>query len=165
MPERRSRPAMLTMIALFRLAKALLLLAAVVGVLKMLDPSFAGHVQTWLNTLPLLDHHPELDRAVQKLVGASPRKMEIAAAVGLAYALLFAVEGVGLWLRKTWAEYLTIVATTSFVPFEIYELARRFTPLRVGALVVNVAIVAYLVVRRVRARRGLERAPQNPSPG
>jgi uncharacterized membrane protein (DUF2068 family) len=144
---------MLTLIALFRLGKALVLFAAVVGVLKMLDPSFAGHVQTWLTTLPFLDRHPEMDRAVHKLAGASPRKIEVAAALGLAYALLFAVEGVGLWLEKTWAEYLTIVATTSFVPFEIYELARRFTPLRLGALVVNVAIVAYLVVLRVRARR------------
>ena len=45
------------------------------------------------------------------------------------------------------------MATTSFVPLEVYELARRFTPLRLAALVINVAIVAYLVVRRVRAQR------------
>jgi uncharacterized membrane protein (DUF2068 family) len=153
MTERESRPAALTLIALFRLTKALVLTAAVFGVLKLIDPDVAAHVHSWLATLPFVDHYPEWQSAARRLTSASRRRLEIVAAVAAAYAVLFAVEGVGLWLRKVWAEYLTIVATTSFVPFEIYEVARRFTPLRLGALVVNVAIVAYLVVRRVRAHR------------
>src|SRR5713101_5752703 len=151
MSERESRPATLTLIALFRLAKALVLLAAGAGVLKLLDPSFAGQVHTWLATLPFVESRPQLQRAADHLTHASPRRLEIAAAAAAGYAALFAVEGVGLWLRKVWAEYLTIVATASFVPFEIYELTRRFTPIRLGALVVNLAIVAYLVVRRLSA--------------
>ena len=153
MAERESRPATLTLIALFRLAKALVLLAAAGGVLKLLDPSFAGHVQAWLSALPFVESRPPLQRAADHLAHASPRRLEIAAAVAAGYAALFAVEGVGLWLRKVWAEYLTIAATTSFVPLEIYELTRRFTPVRLGALVVNLAIVAYLIVRRARAHR------------
>ena len=60
---------------------------------------------------------------------------------------LFTVEGVGLWKGKRWAEYLTVIATSALIPFEVYELARRLTMVRVSALVVNVAAVIYLVYR------------------
>jgi uncharacterized membrane protein (DUF2068 family) len=67
-------------------------------------------------------------------------------AVGLAgYALLQLVEGVGLWLLKRWGEYFAAVATSVFLPLEVYELTERVTWLRVGALIVNLAAVAYLV--------------------
>lgn len=61
------------------------------------------------------------------------------------YAVIEGVEAVGLWLEKRWAEYLTVLATAGFLPFEIRELIDRVTVLRVGALVVNLAILAYLV--------------------
>ena len=153
MAEQDSPAATLRLIAVFRLGKALVLLAAAVGVLKLLDPAVAHRVEVWLAALPFVGRHPELHRAAHRLTDASPKRLEIVAAVAAAYAVLFAAEGVGLWRGQVWAEYLTIVATTSFVPFEVYELTRRFTPVRLGALVANVAIVAYLVLRRVRAHR------------
>ena len=57
------------------------------------------------------------------------------------------VEGTGLVLRKRWAEWLTIVVTSSFVPFEAYELVHKPGVGKAVALVVNVAIVVYLIVR------------------
>jgi len=107
----------------------------------------------WLTAIPFVEQHRPLHEAVDKIATAPPRHLEIVASVAVAYALLFAVEGIGLWKQRVWAEYLTSVATTSFIPFEIYELTRRFTLVRVGILAANVAIVIYLVVRRVRARR------------
>jgi uncharacterized membrane protein (DUF2068 family) len=65
----------------------------------------------------------------------------------LLYAGLEMVEGVGLWLRKRWAEYLTVLATSLGIPFEIYEVAGHVTAFRVTALAVNTAIVIYLVCR------------------
>jgi uncharacterized membrane protein (DUF2068 family) len=67
------------------------------------------------------------------------------------YAVLFATEGLGLWLGLRWAEYLTVVATASFVPIEIFEILQRLDLLRVGALVMNLAVVGYLVYRLRRA--------------
>jgi uncharacterized membrane protein (DUF2068 family) len=64
------------------------------------------------------------------------------------YATLEIVEGVGLWQRRRWAEYLTVLATSVGIPFEIYEILHRVTLVRVGALVVNVAIVVYLTWRK-----------------
>ena len=63
----------------------------------------------------------------------------------VAYGLLQCVEAVGLWFMKRWAEYLTVVATSLFIPFEIYEIASKVTFLRVGALAVNVGAVMWLV--------------------
>lgn len=66
-----------------------------------------------------------------------------------AYALLEGVEAVGLWMQKRWAEYLTLVATTLLLPLEIWELSRSVSVLKVVALVVNLAVIAYLL----RAKR------------
>ena len=68
------------------------------------------------------------------------------------YALLFATEGTGLLLRKHWAEYFTVVVTGSFMPFEIWELARHATVTRGAALVINALVVVYLIVR-IHARK------------
>src|ERR1700683_2519168 len=65
-----------------------------------------------------------------------------------AYALLEGVEAVGLWLGRRWAEYLTFVATIVFVPYEIYELTKSVTALKAVALVINLAIVAYLLISK-----------------
>jgi uncharacterized membrane protein (DUF2068 family) len=65
----------------------------------------------------------------------------------LAYAVLMATEGVGLYLRKSWARWVTIIATSSLVPFELYEIAREATPPRIVVLLANVAIVIYLYRR------------------
>jgi uncharacterized membrane protein (DUF2068 family) len=62
-----------------------------------------------------------------------------------AYAALNAAEAVGLWRMRRWGEYLSAIATGAFIPLELYEVKEQVTVLRVGALVVNVAIVAWLV--------------------
>jgi uncharacterized membrane protein (DUF2068 family) len=70
-------------------------------------------------------------------------------AVGLvAYALVQLTEGTGLWLLSRWGEYFAAVATSLFIPLEVYELVDRVTWLRVGALVINLAAVVYLVYRK-----------------
>jgi uncharacterized membrane protein (DUF2068 family) len=76
-----------------------------------------------------------------------------------AYAALEASEMVGLWLNKRWAEYLTFVATTLLVPFEIYELSLSISVFKVVTLVINVAIVIYLLLaKRLFGLRGGHRA-------
>ena len=73
--------------------------------------------------------------------------------------LLEGVEAIGLWLGRRWAEYLTFVATVVFVPYEIYELTKSVTALKVLTLVINLAIVVYLLVyKRLFGLRGGGRA-------
>jgi len=73
----------------------------------------------------------------------------------VAYATLEAVEMVGLWFAKRWAEYLTFVATTLFVPLEIYELLSKFGTLKLITLILNLAVVLYLLLgKRLFGLRG-----------
>ena len=79
---------------------------------------------------------------------------EIGAALAL-YAVLEGAEAVGLWFQQRWAEYLTLVATTLLLPLEIYELSRQISWFRVIALIVNIAIVVYLLLaKRLFGLRG-----------
>jgi uncharacterized membrane protein (DUF2068 family) len=77
-------------------------------------------------------------------------------AIGLAvYALIELVESVGLWQGKRWGEYFAMVATSIFLPYEIYDLTVKITWLRLGALVVNLLLVIYLVwTKRLFGVRG-----------
>ncbi|MFL5886706.1 MAG: DUF2127 domain-containing protein, partial [Thermoleophilaceae bacterium] len=86
----------------------------------------------------------ELDR----LFSLKSSTLHLFAAAVLAYALLEGIEAIGLWYQKRWAEYLTFVATTVFLPLEVYELAHKVSPLKIFAFVVNLAIVVYLLVAK-----------------
>ena len=85
--------------------------------------------------------------------------LHAAAGAVLGYAALNAVEAVGLWRMRRWAEYLSAIATSVFLPVELYELIDRVTVFRVGTLAANLAIVAYLVyAKRLFGIRGGARA-------
>jgi uncharacterized membrane protein (DUF2068 family) len=89
----------------------------------------------------------------------STSHLYIAGAIALGYAALEATEAVGLWLTKRWAEYLTFVATILFIPLEIYELAHRFSWLKLVTFALNVAIAAWLLwAKRLFGLRGGGRA-------
>ncbi len=85
----------------------------------------------------------------------SPTHLRILALVLAAFAALEAVEMVGLWLNKRWAEYLTFIATTALVPFEIYELTNGVSAFKIVALIINLAVVIYLLLaKRLFGLRG-----------
>ena len=94
-------------------------------------------------------------RSVQKALNAKPQTLDLVAVFLLGYGGLQLVEGVGLWLLRRWGEYFAVVATSLFIPLEIYELAEKVTWLRISALVVNVAAVIYLLLsKRLFGLRG-----------
>jgi uncharacterized membrane protein (DUF2068 family) len=78
-----------------------------------------------------------------------------------AYALIEGAEAVGLWFQKRWAEYLTFIATTALIPLEVYEIIHKRSPLKVITLIINVAVVAYLLwAKRLFGIRGGARAEE-----
>ena len=81
----------------------------------------------------------------ERLSSLPDSKLKAIGLVAFLYAALFSVEGVGLWMAKRWAEYLTIIATSSFVPFEVYELVRRASWQRGATLGINLLVVGYLI--------------------
>ncbi len=96
---------------------------------------------------------------LRSLFGLSINNLHLLGAAIAAYALLEGIEAIGLWLGKRWAEYLTFLATIVFVPYEVWELTNSVTWLKVLALVINVAIVVYLLLaKRLFGLRGGGRA-------
>jgi uncharacterized membrane protein len=145
---RRRRDGLLTLIAIFKIVKALLLIAGGIVALQLLHPAEANRVWRWIADIPFEGERRLLARVMTTVATKSHAAMAVAA---FAYAALFFVEGIGLFLRKRWAEWLTIVATASLIPIEIYELLHRMTAMKIAVLTINIAIVIYLIAR-VRRR-------------
>lgn len=100
-------------------------------------------------------------RYLQSAFEAAPSTLQLIGLALAAYALLEGIEAVGLWYAKRWAEYLTFVATSVFLPLEIYEIAHRVTVTKVVALVINLAVVVYLLfAKRLFGLRGGGRAEE-----
>lgn len=100
-----------------------------------------------------------LTHELERLATLNVTTYRLVGAAAAAYALLEGAEAYGLWRQRRWAEYLTFVATTLFVPYELYELADKITAIRVGAFAANLAILLYLLLakRLFGLRGGAER--------
>jgi len=138
-------PRTLALIAAFKFVKSISLVVLAIILLRLRHPETGAHFREWLGTFPLATGHELLDRAIGALLGMSTHTMGLVAAIALGYAVLYAIEGFGLWINARWAEYLTVVSTSLFIPLEIWQIAAHFTPMKLLALVINIAIVAYLV--------------------
>src|SRR5208283_5031241 len=136
---------LLRLIALFKFFKAGLLIALGVGAFRLLHKDLGGVLEHWIAALRLDPGQHFLDIALAKASNVSPAQIKKVGVGSLIYAGLFLTEGVGLWLRKRWAEWLTITITSSLVPVEIYGLYRHPTAVRVLVLTLNLAIVVYLI--------------------
>jgi uncharacterized membrane protein (DUF2068 family) len=144
----------LRIIALERAVRGLLLLAAGVYLLLHLNSDFGGLAERVIRSIELDPKRPLLHRIVAYLHHLHASQLRIAATFALGYGLLELVEGTGLWLDQLWAEYLTVIATSLLIPFELYELVRHPSVWKAGGIIVNVAIVIYLIhLLRQRLRR------------
>ncbi len=150
-PSKESSSFVLILIGLFKLMKALLLIAAGVGAIKLLHKDLSGTVLHWIQVLRVDPDNRFIHRVLVKIFRVTPKQLKELSIGTFLYAGVFLTEGIGLLLRKHWAEYFTIVSTGLFIPLEIYELAKHFTILKLAVTVINVLIVWYLVAR-VRSR-------------
>lgn len=158
----------LRLLAIERFVRGLLILLLGVAVLQF-KSSQVGLRQVFERDLsaakPLLDQvgwnasDSGLIHSVERALNARGSTLDLVAAFLIFYGLLQLVEGTGLWLLKRWGEYFAVVATSIFLPLEIYELSEKVTALRVGAFVLNLAAVVYLLLsKRLFGLRGGHRA-------
>jgi uncharacterized membrane protein (DUF2068 family) len=134
-------------LSLFKWFKGLFLLLVGVGFLKLLHHDVETELQVLVDALRVDPDNRYLGALLAKLSLLDDKKIEVLSGLTFAYSALFLVEGTGLFFEKRWAEYLTIVATVSFIPVEIYELFKAPSLLKSAMLVINVAIAVFLVLK------------------
>jgi len=152
MPAKESHSRGLRIIAAFKLLKAFALLALGIGALRLLHKDMAEVVEHWINIFRVDSHNHFINLLLEKLSNVDDRRLKELSVGTFIYSAIFFTEGLGLAFRKRWAEYFTIITTASFLPLEVYEMVRRFGGGKLLALVINLAVVAYLVreLRRTR---------------
>ena len=136
---------MLRLIAVFKFFKAALLIALGVGLFRALHKDIGSVLEHWAEALRLDPGSHFLNEVLARAARVSPGQVKQLGVGSFLYAGLFLAEGTGLWLRKRWGEWLTIIITGSLVPVEIFEIHRHPSWVKVGVLVVNVGIVVYLI--------------------
>jgi uncharacterized membrane protein (DUF2068 family) len=141
----KPRFGILRLIATYKIVKVLLLLAVAYGELRLRDASLAAKLLSWAQARPYGLEHRIMTQLLEWFSGLSVSRAHVVRLVTLGYAALFAVEGVGLWMQKRWAEWLTVIITASLIPLEAWEIFDRPTIGKVLILLANVAVVAYLV--------------------
>src|SRR5437763_4178870 len=144
----------LRVIAIERALRGLLLLAAGTYLLFHLSTDFGQLAERIIRSIDIDPRQHFFHRIVTRLHRVRAQQLRIVGIAALGYGLLELTEGVGLWLDQLWAEYLTVIATSLLIPFELYELAVRPSVWKAGGILINVLIVVYLAValrRRVVA--------------
>jgi len=133
------------LIAVFKFAKSFALIALGIGALHLLHKDVAAVADHWINAFRVDYHNRLIHWLLAKLPDVNDKELKELSVGTFIYAALFLTEGTGLALRKRWAEYFTIVSTASFLPLEIYEIVRQTGVANIVALVVNIAVLVYLV--------------------
>ena len=143
--------AFIKVIIVERIIKAVVLIGLAIGLLvagrKGWLAQWSDYAQDQLNLAAGHSLIVELLLRVLVLVGNFSH-ITVLAIGAIAYALLEGTEGVGLAMRRRWAEYLTVIATGILIPYEAYEVIRHVTLFKVGALLLNLAVVGYLAYRK-----------------
>ena len=150
----------LLLIAAYKFIQALLFAAIGVGALRLLHKDVGdvlARVADHLRFNPesrfvnfILDKASLLNDPLLRRIGLGP----------FSYAALGILEGIGLYLEKAWGEYLTLVITASFLPWEIFEVLHRVTWFRAGLLTANTLVFLYLLNLVLTRQRSRQKPPE-----
>jgi uncharacterized membrane protein (DUF2068 family) len=132
-------------ISLFKLGKAILFFCVGIGALHLLHKDLGDEVMRLATALKLNTESRFVTVLLDKVDLIDAHRLKQISAATFGYSALALTEGIGLLLEKVWAEYLTLFLTISFLPWELYELVRRPDWSRLGLLLINLAVLAYLV--------------------
>lgn len=140
-----SQDAGLGPIVAFKFTKGLLLLACALVVIRLLHQDAAAVAYRWITLLHVNPHNRLMHALLLELRALNDRRLLEIGTGAFLYAGLLLTEGAGLFLRKRWAEYLTIAATASLIPLEFYDFLRYPLWARLGLIAANLLVAGYLV--------------------
>jgi uncharacterized membrane protein (DUF2068 family) len=139
-------PRGIRLIAAFKLFKGLVLLAVGIGAVKLVHKDIAFELERWADMFRVDPNNHYIHLLLERFLTLDARKLKELSVGTFFYSALLLTEGTGLLLGQRWAEYFTIIATSSFIPLEVYEIAKRVRPAKLIVLLLNIVVVAYLVI-------------------
>ena len=149
--QRRDSANTILLIGLFKLLKGVLLVLVAIGALRLVHKDVSAVLMHWIDILRVDPDNRFIHRLIIRSFGVSARQLRELSAGTFFYASILLTEGIGLLMRRRWAEYFTVISTGVFIPLEVYEIFHHFRWVKVGVLAINVAIVWYLI-NRIRNR-------------
>ncbi|MEP6663142.1 MAG: DUF2127 domain-containing protein [Verrucomicrobiota bacterium] len=150
---RKAKSKMLYLIGSLKLLKAIVLLFLAFAILQLIGKNLGEELKNLAGKFFFDADNKYLQKALHKAAGFNENNLPWLSAGTFLYAALFFAEGIGLLMQKTWGEWLTVIITGSFLPLEIYELVKEFSAIKTGVLILNVAIVIYLIWRLYQAKQ------------
>jgi uncharacterized membrane protein (DUF2068 family) len=163
-PQASTAPAggrLLPWIAAERTFRALLVFAAGIVLLTHPHTDWGAEISHAARSLGLDPNSNWVRKLTDEIKHVSAREEALFGGLALVYAGIEGTEAYGLWRRRRWGEWLTVIATAIFLLPEVWELTKRVTPLKAGGFVVNLAVVAYLIWR-LRHEGAREHRPARP---
>ncbi len=149
----RKSPLGIKLIGIFKLISSVLLVGLGIGIFKQVGGDPEAEIEHIVAALKLDPGNKYIHTALEAVSGITIRQLYLISAGTFVYAILYAIEGIGLVLHRKWGEYFTVFITGSLIPFEAYEVLRKLTALRFVLLALNVAIVVYLIIQLKRSRQ------------
>jgi uncharacterized membrane protein (DUF2068 family) len=145
--SRSHRDRFIMAIGAFKLLQALLFVLLGIGAIRLLHKDLVHVVEHFILALRFINPEGRLVNLVLERVAMfDPRRLKEISAAIFVIAALDVIEGTGLVLEKAWAEFVTLILTASFLPWELWELVRRMTWIKFGLVVINLAVVIYLAL-------------------
>jgi uncharacterized membrane protein (DUF2068 family) len=135
------------LLAIVKFLKGVLLFAVAIKLLTLINRDLAEWAMDFVNRHGINAENKYIHAMLEKIGGVDRNQMMMMSGGAFFYSGLQLTEGIGLWLEKRWAEFLTAIATSLLLPVEIYEMFAKFTWVRLVIFVVNIFIVWYLVTR------------------
>ena len=132
-------------IGLFKLGKAILFFALGLGAIHLLHKDLGDEILRLARELKFDPESKIVTLILEKVDLIDDHRLKLISLGTFAYSALALTEGIGLMLAKVWAEYLTLILTISFLPWEVFELARHPNWYRLSLLLINLAVLWYLL--------------------
>jgi uncharacterized membrane protein (DUF2068 family) len=144
-------------IAILNLSKGVLLCLLAIGLLGFLHQDLDVKVREWVRFLGFNMEGRHIVRFLANVDRVTDKQLKEWIGITFAVSGVFIAEGTGLFFRQQWAKYLTIAATSSFIPIELFETHRHFSWMKLGVLFVNVGIVVFLAILLVHEKKRAQR--------
>ena len=154
----------LVLIGVLKLIKAVFFILLGVGALRLLHKDIVDVITRFVVDLRFDPENHFVNVVLEKVTLLSPHRLKLISIAIFCYAAIDIVEGIGLALEKAWAEFLTLILTASFLPWELFEIIRHLTGFKIALFIVNLLVLIYLMIHvqsRIRSREMTEISKEN----